>query len=64
VTECAYVLSIGRTKVFDLIREGRIRIVKIGDRTIIPKSEIDRLLAGGESVPPPRSPSQDVEACS
>jgi excisionase family DNA binding protein len=48
VDECAYMIGCGRTKVFDLIKEGRIRVVKIGVRTIIPKSEIDRLLNGAD----------------
>jgi len=44
--EAARIIGCGRTKMYDLIKEGRIRVVKIGARTIIPKSEIDRLLNG------------------
>jgi len=44
VSEFAYITNLGRTSVYELIRQGRVRVVKIGRRTIIPRSEIDRLL--------------------
>ena len=34
VDECAYMIGCGRTKVFDLIKEGRIRVVKIGVESV------------------------------
>jgi hypothetical protein len=37
--------------VYRLIRQGTIRIVKIGSRTIVPASEIDRLLALNDGEP-------------
>jgi len=45
IEEAATMLGCGRTKVFDLIREGRLRVVKLGARTIVPRSEVARLLA-------------------
>ncbi len=48
--EAARIIGCGRTKMYDLIKEGRIRVVKIGTRTIIPKSEIDRLLNGTDDT--------------
>jgi excisionase family DNA binding protein len=48
--EAARIVGCGRTKMYDLIKEGRVRIVKIGARTIIPKSEIDRLLNGTDDT--------------
>lgn len=48
--EAARIIGCGRTKMYDLIKEGRIRVVKIGARTIIPKSEIDRLLNGTDDT--------------
>ncbi len=44
VGESARIIGVGRTTMHKMIREGRIRPVKIGARTVIPKSEIDRLL--------------------
>ncbi len=45
VEEAAFVLGCGRTTVFQLIREGRLRVIKLGARTIVPRSEVARLLA-------------------
>jgi excisionase family DNA binding protein len=46
IEEAAHALGCGRTTVFKLIREGRLRVVKLGTRTIIPRSEVARLLTG------------------
>lgn len=44
--DAARQLSISRTSLYRLIRRGDLRTVKIGaGRTVIPTSEIDRLLA-------------------
>ncbi len=50
VSESARIVGVGRTTMHKMIREGRIRPVKIGARTIIPKSEIDRLLNGTDAT--------------
>lgn len=42
--ETAQVLGIGVTKLHELMRDGRIRVVKIGSRTIVPRDEIRRFL--------------------
>ncbi len=34
---------VGRTLLYDLIREGKVREHKAGGRTLIPRSELDRL---------------------
>lgn len=46
IEEAAHALGCGRTTVFKLIREGRLRVVKLGTRTIVPRSEVARLLTG------------------
>jgi excisionase family DNA binding protein len=46
VEEAAHFLGCGRTTVFQLIREGKLRVVKVGARTIVPRSEVSRFLAG------------------
>ena len=46
VEEAAKMLGCGRTTAFDLIKQGRLRVVKLGKRTIVPRSEVLRLLAG------------------
>ena len=44
--EAAHILGCGRTTVFALIRQGHLRAVKLGTRTVIPRSEINKLLHG------------------
>jgi excisionase family DNA binding protein len=44
VEEAARCLSVGRSEVFAMIREGRIRSIKRGRRRLIPKSELDRFV--------------------
>jgi excisionase family DNA binding protein len=44
IEEAAHALGCGRTTVFKLIREGRLRVVKLGTRTVIPRNEIERIL--------------------
>jgi excisionase family DNA binding protein len=41
-------LSIGRSHLYALAKKGTLRIVKIGGRTVVPSTEIDRLLSTGE----------------
>jgi len=36
---------VGRTRFYEDVRDGRIRIIKSGARTLVPSSELDRLLA-------------------
>jgi excisionase family DNA binding protein len=44
VAEAARVLRVSRTTVYRLAWCGKIRVVKVGGRTIVPMSEIRRLL--------------------
>lgn len=48
-TEAAAALGISRVKVFGLMKEGRLRRVKLGSRTVIPRGEIDRLLGASDT---------------
>jgi excisionase family DNA binding protein len=43
--DAAFELTISRSHLYNLIKKGEIRVVKIGHRTVVPASEIDRLLA-------------------
>lgn len=38
-------IGLGRTSMYELIKLGEIRVVKVGRRTIIPRSELDAFLA-------------------
>ncbi len=50
VAEAARIIGIGRTTMHKLLNQGRLRPIKIGSRTIIPRSEIDRLLNGTDDT--------------
>lgn len=43
VGEACYALGIGRTSLYDLIKNREIVAIKIAGRTLIPSSEIERL---------------------
>lgn len=45
--EVGRVLSIGQTKVFDLINKGHLRAIHIGRRTLIPVEAVDEFLRTG-----------------
>jgi excisionase family DNA binding protein len=44
ISEAARALSIGRTTIYKLIREGRLEIVKIGRRTLVKANSIRKLV--------------------
>jgi excisionase family DNA binding protein len=44
--EAAQAIGIGRTKIYELLANGRIRSVKVGRRLVVPMSAIDAFLAG------------------
>lgn len=44
VEEAAHALSIGRTMAYYLIKDGRLRVVKIGHRTVVPVTALEEFL--------------------
>jgi excisionase family DNA binding protein len=42
---CARV-GVGRTMMYQLIKEGQIKPIKVGRRTLIPETELQKLVAG------------------
>lgn len=44
VDSACHRLGIGRTKLYSLITEKKLRAIKIGTRTLIPESELQRLI--------------------
>ncbi len=43
VNEGAHRLGIGRSLLYEMAKEGRIKLIKIAGRTLVPASEIERL---------------------
>lgn len=50
------VTNLGRTTIFALIRDGKLRSVKIGRRRMIPAAALDEFIAGLETA----APDEDV----
>ncbi len=46
IADAARVSSIGRTRLYALISEGRLKARKIGKRTLIPAESLRALIAG------------------
>lgn len=49
--EAADLLGVSRSHVYNLAERGQLRLVRIGRRTVVPATEIDRLLAGETLTP-------------
>jgi excisionase family DNA binding protein len=47
VNDFCMAYGISRSKLYELAKEGKIRLVKIGGRTLVPASEGERLIAEG-----------------
>lgn len=46
VSEACRVSSLGRTRIYQLIGEGRLEVRKIGKRTLIPAASLRALIEG------------------
>jgi excisionase family DNA binding protein len=46
IADAVAVSSIGRTRLYALIGEGKLKAVKVGKRTLIPADSLRALLAG------------------
>lgn len=46
VNEAIRVSSLGRTRLYQLINEGKLEVRKVGKRTLIPAASLRRLIIG------------------
>jgi excisionase family DNA binding protein len=47
IPEACRILGVSRSTMYRLAAQSQIRLVRIGGRTLVPESELDRLVAGG-----------------
>jgi excisionase family DNA binding protein len=47
INDTAKALSLGRTSIYELIKQGRLETVKLGRRTLIKVDSIHRLVGSG-----------------
>ncbi|MXO55791.1 helix-turn-helix domain-containing protein [Pontixanthobacter gangjinensis] len=47
IREACHATSLGRTTIFAHIASGRLRVTRIGGRTIIPAESLRKLIQGG-----------------
>jgi excisionase family DNA binding protein len=47
IKTAAEMLSVGRNTIYNLINKGQLKIVRLGDRALIPVSELERLVREG-----------------
>lgn len=47
ITGAAAAIGVSRTTIYELVKAGKLHPVKIGTRTLIPRAELEALLAGG-----------------
>jgi len=45
VREAARVLGLGRDTAYQLVREGRLRAVRVGRRVLVPRAELEAFIA-------------------
>jgi excisionase family DNA binding protein len=50
IAEACHAIGISRSKLYELIGEGRVEARKIGSRTIIPTDSLRRLVAGTDGA--------------
>lgn len=46
IRDACLVSSLGRTRLYELIAEGRLEVRKIGNRTLVPAESLRALIAG------------------
>jgi excisionase family DNA binding protein len=43
VSDACVALGIGRTSFYELVKSGQLKLIKIAGRTLVPRSELERL---------------------
>lgn len=43
VNDACHALGIGRTSLYELVKTGELKLIRIAGRSLVPRSELDRL---------------------
>ena len=43
VDEACHALGIGRTSLYEMVKSGELKLIKVAGRTLVPRSELERL---------------------
>jgi excisionase family DNA binding protein len=49
INEACQMLSIGRTSLYEMAKNGELKLIRIAGRTLVPRSEIERLTSVKEA---------------
>ena len=55
ITEAAQLLGISRTTAYELARQGKIPVLRLGKRLVVPKAALERMLEGNRDSSPSAS---------
>jgi excisionase family DNA binding protein len=50
IREAMHASSLGKTKMYELINQGKLQAVRIGGRTVIPAESLQALISGNNVV--------------
>jgi excisionase family DNA binding protein len=50
VDEACHALGIGRTSLYELVKSGELKLIKIAGRTLVPRSELERLTSADRAA--------------
>lgn len=43
VDEACHAIGIGRTSLYELVKTGELKVIRVAGRTLVPRSELERL---------------------
>lgn len=55
VPEACIALGIGRTSLYELVKNGELRLIRIAGRTLVPRAELERLVQIDTATEPRKS---------
>lgn len=62
VAEAAAALGVGRTGLYRLIGDGKLRVLKVGSRTLIPRDALNAFIASASTAPHAQPSASDGRA--